>query len=479
MDNSLSFGIDFGTTNTSVFLYYKTSDHTYSKEYFGDPAEHGAKPFPSVIAVNISDMSDNLYGIKAKQMISDPDANGKYIFIRSFKTGLDSDREYIVAGKRISTVELVAQFLAFVKASVNEQCASRGVQLESAVFTVPVDFSSAARTNLMKAAECAGIQLEGYLTESTAAYLSKVESTQAFSRVLSADWGGGTLDLSVLELRNGTVREAATWGIAVGGDTIDEALARYVYSRTDAEESFDNYERRAYLYERAERMKIDFSTSDEDMSLIIRGKGSVNVTYEQFCDIVDPIIQRDVLGAINKVMKLANVVPTNIDAVILAGGSSSIRRFAEAMENIFGTDKLIFDDDHQWMVARGAAYFSAIDGQVRLADDVCVLMSDDTVFPLLSHDSAEVGGNPVSVTFSLTDDSDNARFIFVDSDNVQRYGIVNVRAKGYLDEQLTISARIDRDQTARIRITNRAIGADYAEETELRTLRFYYDVSSV
>ena len=111
------------------------------------------------------------------------------------------------------------------------------------------------------------------------------------------------------------------------------------------------------------------------------GEGSkpLEIDYDTFSDIITPLIIRNVLDSITIVMQKANVSPENIDAVILAGGSSGLRPFAEIISSLFGEEKIIFDDEnnrYQWMVAKGAAITSAIDCEFRLADDICVLLSD-------------------------------------------------------------------------------------------------------
>ncbi len=475
------FGIDFGTTNTSVYLYRVDTENGkqyLNKEWFGDT---DGNPFRSCIVIH-KGTGEMTFGQRARKQSHDlPD--DQYVVIRSFKSLLDTNEEVIAGQKRYQAVELTAFFLEFVKKQVDAACEKYGISLEKAVFSIPVDFSGEARKNLKTATELTGITVEQYITESTAAYLSKVKvkEFQAFSQILVVDWGGGTLDLSVLERKADKVYERAVYGVKIGGDDIDEAIARRLHALSDRNGiSFEQAKNKNDLFLRAEQAKIAFSDDDSDFDLVIPGGKPVTLSYEEFCGMIRPVIQEHVLSAIDIVMRQANTQPAGIDAVILAGGSSQIQVFADYLESIFGTDKLKFEkESYQWMVAEGAAYSGVLGGDLKLNEDVCILMSDQSTYPILEKGIDGVGSQPPSVTFSLTDDAQDAHFIFTDAHNQFRYAAVHVRTKGYLSESLTVSARIDTDQIARIEIQNSYIAKDYVKSVEINKLRFYYDLSKV
>ena len=181
-------------------------------------------------------------------------------------------------------------------------------------------------------------------------------------------------------------------------------------------------------------------------------------------------------------MEKANVSPENIDAVILAGGSSGLRPFADIILSLFGEDKIIFDDEnnrYQWMVAKGAAITSAIDCDFRLSDDICILLSDGETYPILKKDVNKVGDQSEPISFSLTTDSYDAHFIFTDSTGKNRYATISVNAKGYVDEKFDLAVGIGKDQIARVVIKNDYIGNGYRVEREINKLRFYYDLKDI
>ena len=178
-------------------------------------------------------------------------------------------------------------------------------------------------------------------------------------------------------------------------------------------------------------------------------------------------------------MEKANVSPENIDAVILAGGSSSLRPFADIILSLFGEDKIIFDERYQWMVAKGAAITSAIDCDFRLSDDFCILLSDGETYPILKKDDNKVGDQSEPISFSLTTDSYDAHFIFTDSTGKNRYATISVKAKGYVDEKFDLTVGIGKDQIARVVIKNDYIGSSYQVKREINKLRFYYDLKDI
>jgi molecular chaperone DnaK len=111
--------------------------------------------------------------------------------------------------------------------------------------------------------------------------------------------------------------------------------------------SFEELEsrRKDKLMNEVERMKIEFSEYDDYTMTLGEGSKPVDIDYDMFSDIITPLITENVLNSILKIMEKANVSPENIDAVILAGGSSGLRPFADIILSLFGEDKIIFDDE--------------------------------------------------------------------------------------------------------------------------------------
>lgn len=477
MKNGSYYGIDFGTTNTSVFLYnYEQGKGSMGTGYGTDGKD--LTPFSSCIAISKTIKNDFKFGREVKERINE--YADDYQIINSFKSLLGTDREIVVNNVRYNGKALAFLFLRYVKATVD----AVRPDFNEAVFSIPVDFSAKARTELLEAAEAVGIRVKGFVSESSSAYISKVTDIKAFSKVMVIDFGGGTLDLSILNLKHNQVYEDAVYGIKFGGDDIDKELALRLMPKVYPDVSFEELEsrRKDKLMNEVERMKIEFSEYDDYTMTLGEGSRPVDIDYDTFSDIITPLITENVLNSILKIMEKANVSPENIDAVILAGGSSSLRPFADIILSLFGEEKIIFDDEnnrYQWMVAKGAAITSAIDCDFRLGDDICILLSDDEKYPILKKDINKVGDRSKPISFSLTTDSSDAHFIFTDSTGKNRYATISVNAKGYVDEKFDLAVGIGKDQIARVVIKNDYIGNGYRVEREINKLRFYYDLKDV
>lgn len=477
MKNGSYYGIDFGTTNTSVYLYnYEQGKGSREAGYGTDGKD--LTPFSSCIAISKTVKNDFKFGREVKEKINE--YADYYQIITSFKSLLGTDQEIVVNGMRFTGKALAALFLNHVKETVRRI----RPDFDEAVFSIPVDFSARARTELLEAAERVGIKVKGFVSESSSAYISKVKDIKAFSKVMVIDFGGGTLDLSILNLKHNQVYEDAVYGIKFGGDDIDKELAMRLMPKVYPGVSFEELEsrRKDKLMNEVERMKIEFSEYDDYTMTLGEGSKPVDIDYDMFSDIITPLITENVLNSILKIMEKANVSPENIDAVILAGGSSGLRPFADIILSLFGEDKIIFDDEnnrYQWMVAKGAAITSAIDCDFRLSDDICILLSDGETYPILKKDVNKVGDQSEPISFSLTTDSYDAHFIFTDSTGKNRYATISVNAKGYVDEKFVLSVIIGKDQIARVVIKNDYMGTGYQVQHEINKLRFYYDLKEV
>ena len=474
MKNGSYYGIDFGTTNTSVYLYNYEQGRGSREAGYGTDGKD-LTPFSSCIAISKTVKNEFKFGREVKENVNQ--YADDYQIITSFKSLLGTGREIVVNNVRYNGKALAFLFLKYVKATVSAE----RPDFNEAVFSIPVDFSAKARTELLEAAELVGIKVKGFVSESSSAYISKVKDIKAFSKVMVIDFGGGTLDLSILNLKHNQVYEDAVYGIKFGGDDIDKELALRIMPKVYPGVSFEELEsrRKDKLMNEVERMKIEFSEYDDYTMTLGEGSKPVDVDYDTFSDIITPLITENVLNSILKIMEKANVSPENIDAVILAGGSSSLRPFADIILSLFGEDKIIFDERYQWMVAKGAAITSAIDCDFRLSDDFCILLSDGETYPILKKDVNKVGDQSEPISFSLTTDSHDAHFIFTDSTGKNRYATISVKAKGYVDEKFDLTVGIGKDQIARVVIKNDYIYSGYQVEREINKLRFYYDLKDI
>lgn len=467
--------IDFGTTTTAVYgIIKELSGNRY--QYYGD--ETGA-PFTSIVALPKDPNGVIRFGREVRQ--SSQELAQTHVIIKSMKTYLGENKEFVVGGKKYDALGIAKAYLKYLKDYMRNRYS---VEINEATMAFPVDFSPEARMNLKKAAKEAGIEVKGFISESTAAYIASRDKTKAFKKVMVIDWGGGTLDISILRLEKNTVHEEAVYGEQIGGDDIDKLIAYSVHadlvSKTGINVSFDDMspQDKDQLINVCETAKIEFSDFDDDYDIRFRNYGEFGnkvsvLSYDTFESILMPIIRDRVLKIIDTAMAKANTSKAGIDLVIMSGGSSMLRPFENAMVKIFG-DKVILPDDAQWAVAKGAAMLAMTSSKQYLNEDIGVVLSDRSVFPLLRKDRNFAGQGESMAEFALTEDSQNANFVFANTGQSIIYGNLNVDTKGYLGEKLKVRAKIDDSQIAIIKVENRSMGEHYCKTIKLNKLPFYY-----
>jgi len=240
-----------------------------------------------------------------------------------------------IGDRVLNPVEISAVILQRLKA-IAERALERPVQ--RAVITVPAYFNDAQRTATRQAGELAGFKVERILNEPTAAALAfGLDKLGEHSRVAVYDLGGGTFDISILELNEGVFQVLATHGdTALGGDDIDRALTEWLAARAGGEW---NAEARARLHEAAIEAKHALSSQEEVEVRIpfLRGTESFvhRLTRAEFEQVARPIIERTrghCLHALND----ARLKPSDLNAVVLVGGSTRIPLVRRLAEEIFG-----------------------------------------------------------------------------------------------------------------------------------------------
>ena len=187
MQNGDYFGIDFGTTNTSVYLFHYDSTYGCKETKFSSNKEiANPLPYPSYIAIP-NNGGECIFGRVVKSNTFK--FSNDYTIIKSFKSLLGTSKEVIVDGKRYNGEILTAMFLSYV---INDSKIGNNAisDIKDVVFSIPVDFDSNARKDLIAAAKRAGLNIRGFVSESSSAYISKVSEIKAYS---------SSIDLSILK----------------------------------------------------------------------------------------------------------------------------------------------------------------------------------------------------------------------------------------------------------------------------------------
>lgn len=310
------FGIDFGTTNTAV-VYLLVDE--YGVKITNCSEDN--MPFSSLLAIHKKN-GTILFGrqvkIKRHQLSQD------YYIFSSFKSMLGKDESFLIAGKKYTPTNITSIFLMSIKKYVK---ANMNLDINEAVIAIPNDYTPIQRKELKIAAEAAGIKVNKFISESTAAYIHDMNSLKGLSKVAVFDWGGGTLDISILEVEKNILKELATYGAKLGGDDIDKILAKKIHANIVSNSSIGNYDDmpnrdKDHIIEKCENAKIKLSDEDYDkFQLIDYGlPGVVRITleYKEFEEIIRPQVEK-ALKILFEAVEKAGISVAQLDAIIMAG----------------------------------------------------------------------------------------------------------------------------------------------------------------
>lgn len=364
-------GIDLGTTNSCVSVLEGGEAKVI-------PNPEGNRTTPSVVAFKGDEIQ--VGEVAKRQAITNPNT------VISIKRHMGTDYKEDVNGKKYSPQEISAMILQNLKATAE---AYLGEKVTKAVITVPAYFNDAQRQATKDAGKIAGLEVERIINEPTAAALAYgLEKTDIDQKVLVFDLGGGTFDVSILELGDGVFEVLATSGDnLLGGDDFDQAIIDYLVDEFKKEQAIDlSQDKMAMqrLKDAAEKAKKDLSgvTSTQiSLPFISAGaNGPVHLentlTRAKFDELTHSLVERTLIPT-RQALKDAGLNPSEIDQVILVGGSTRIPAVQEAVKKEMGKEphKGVNPDE---VVAMGAA----IQGGVITGDVKDVVLLDVTPLSL-------------------------------------------------------------------------------------------------
>ena len=365
-------GIDLGTTNSCVAVFE-------GGEPVVIPNPEGARTTPSVVA--FTKTGERIIGQVAKrQAITNPEKT-----IMSIKRHMGSDYKVNIDGKTYTPQEISAMTLQKLKADAE---AYLGAPVTEAVITVPAYFSDAQRQATKDAGKIAGLEVKRIINEPTAAALAYGIDKENDQKVMVFDLGGGTFDVSLLEISDGVFEVLATNGdTMLGGDDFDQRLIDWMVKKFQAENGVDLRSDKMVmqrLKEAAEKAKIELSgmTSTNINLPFITADATgpkhfdMTLSRAKFDELTADLVEKTMLPT-KQAISDAGISPSEIQKVLLVGGSSRIPAVQEAVKKFIGKEpfKGINPDE---CVALGAA----IQGGV-LSDDVKgVLLLDVTPLSL-------------------------------------------------------------------------------------------------
>ncbi len=469
------FGIDFGTTSSAT-VGYSVLDHVPEQFQYGDDE---GRPIPSVIAID-KGTGEVFTGRDAWDKKMELSESCEYI--SSVKSMLDADFEWEIAGKIWTPVTVAAELFKALKKTVSDRT---GAEMEKATVAIPIGFSPEKRNRLREAADLAGIRIESFISEPTAAFFANYDELRSSSIVAVFDWGGGTLDVSVLRNEGGKVSELATSGRNVAGDYIDDKIARRIHAKIARKKGFEiPFEdmpsvAQDMLRVRAERAKRGLG-DDDTATISINNYGKYGVCretleYEWFADIVEPEVDM-AIECLEETIHQSGVGLANIDRIVLVGGSSNLRPLLEKMERKYG-DKMFFPDETMWNVGQGAAKLAMTPGAYYSNQSIGIILSDKSYFELLAPET-ELKQWSKNCRFGIVDTSKEARFIFGGSPDIEksseRFRTLEVPSYSFLQEQIEVQAFVDNDMIFRVLAGSTMRSKEYQRVWEYPQLKCYY-----
>ncbi|MBR1653436.1 MAG: molecular chaperone DnaK [Clostridia bacterium] len=366
-------GIDLGTTNSCVAVME-------GGEAVVIPNAEGNRTTPSVVA--FSKNGERLVGqIAKRQAVTNPDNT-----VISIKRHMGTDKKVNIEGDEFSPQEISAMILQKLKSDAESYL---GQKVTQAVITVPAYFSDSQRQATKDAGKIAGLEVLRIINEPTAAALAYgVDKDNTEQKIMVYDLGGGTFDVSILDIGDGVFEVLATSGNnKLGGDDFDERIIQYLVSEFKKSNGIDLSQDKSAmqrLKEAAEKAKIELSgMTQTNINLPFITADStgpkhldITLTRAKFEELIGDLVE-STTGPVNQALKDAGLTPNDIAQILLVGGSTRVPLVQETVKKITGKEpnKGINPDE---CVAVGAA----IQGGVLSGDVKDLVLLDVTPLSL-------------------------------------------------------------------------------------------------
>lgn len=466
----VGFGIDFGTTN-SVAAAFNGRELTP----FVDPNN---LPHPSVIWYKGDDKP--IVGRAAKDQIRYLENTPGNKFIRSIKSQIQKEEEFEIFGKSYYTWQVASEIFRFLKEDVKHRYENYP-DITEAVVTVPLYFNGRQRRAIRKAAESAGITIKTFIHEPFAAVVGylcadsnhREALKQRRENILVFDWGGGTLDITLVKLDSGRLYEVSNQGAnGRSGDYFDEQLMIDVTDTFKKEKGISSQGFRiepgieSSLLQEIEFAKIDLSQK-ESVSLELFDFYSDKqrdynldqvINRSQFESLINTDIQ-DAMILVDKVLHDARIQASQINQVLLIGGTSRIPLLISEMHKTFGITKVIELTNADTVIAEGAAIISHENWQPYLVKPICIQLADKSQYTVFDRGtSLKPDAAQKEIVFFCTDNREGEGRLII-TENIGNRGhqvkeIINVPISTVLrkiyDERVVADFRVDRDVILRI-----------------------------
>ena len=328
-------GIDLGTTNSCVAVME-------GGEPVVIPNPEGNRTTPSVVA--FSKNGERLVGqIAKRQAVTNPDHT-----VISIKRDMGTNKKIKIEGDEFTPQEISAMILQKLKTDAENYL---GQKVTEAVITVPAYFSDSQRQATKDAGKIAGLNVLRIINEPTAAALAYgMDKEDTDQKIMVYDLGGGTFDVSILDIGDGVFEVLATSGNnRLGGDDFDERIMKYLVEEFKKEQGIDlSTDKMAMqrLKEAAEKAKIELSgvgQTNINLPFITADATGpkhldVTLTRAKFEELIRDLIDATTVGPMNQALKDANLTADKLDKIILVGGSSRVPLVQETVKRVTGKE---------------------------------------------------------------------------------------------------------------------------------------------
>ncbi len=326
-------GIDLGTTNSCVAVFE-------GNERVIIPNAQGGRTTPSVVAFTKN--GERLVGDAAKrQAVTNPDRT-----ISSIKRDMGTDRKIHIDGKTYTPEQISAMILQQLKADAESYL---GEPVTEAVITVPAYFSDAQRQATKDAGTIAGLNVQRIINEPTSAALAYGIDKEDAQQIMVFDLGGGTFDVSILDINGGVIEVLATSGNnRLGGDDFDQCVCEYLlkeFKRTTHVDLHKDAAAMQRVKEAAEKAKIELSntvSTQINLPYITTGRDGplhmdITLTRAKFNELTDHLVQAT-MGPVQTALSDSGLSVSQISKVLMVGGSSRIPAVQEAVRKRIGKE---------------------------------------------------------------------------------------------------------------------------------------------
>lgn len=502
-------GIDFGTTNSLISVVTKDG----KVKSFTDTGSR--RPHPSVVSY---DAGEVVCGTKAKKRL---DEGGIGVFgstVRGPKKFIDSEN-ILVGGINKNPKEIVTDLLSYLVNDANDDNGASEADFTDAVVTIPVAMNGRARKSLREAFLDAGIRINSFVHEPLAAlygyYKDKEDPKNALiadegKYILVFDWGGGTLDLTLCQIRNSSIVQVMNRGNnKVGGDYLDEAILSRVenhhadkFSWTDETKVSRHPGMRARLLEQCEKAKIDLSRRSSTYIVVSDYYNSdceeeSEIEFELTRTMLEEISSVYVNQGINEIQNIlssdqADMDHQSISLCLATGGMVNMPVIENRLRELFAVQSLEVSKKGDRIISEGAAWIAKDDLCLSLAKPFEVVEARNSLLTLLPE-GAELpkrGNNkPITQSFYCADPSDGQTCITftrpqmigksASTDRRTTYTNLNVSVNPDfppLKERIEVKVVIDEDYIVNIFATSQ--DGELESSTQVYDLEFALQTSS-